>query len=329
MVRTNDISVVFFGVGSIGQRHIQNLKSLGVSKVYVYDPNPDLVDEVSKKHEVIPVKKEDVWSKEYDIAFITNPNSLHLDTALEAAKHGCHLFIEKPLATSMEGLGELIELVREKNLITIVGCNMRFHPGPKKVKQLLEEQTIGRVLSGHVETGSFLPAWRPLQDYKQSYSARKDLGGGCVLDCIHEIDLACWYFGIPEDVKSYVFNTGFIGIECEDTSDILMKYEEGFSCFVHIDYIQQTYERKCRIVGEKGTIWWDINKQEVTLYIAEDKTYVPYSHPVDYDLNQMYIDEVRHFLDCVSKKEQTTNNIYDAEEILRVAFKVKEDSGLI
>ena len=329
MVKTNDLSIIFFGVGSIGQRHIQNLKSLGVSKVYVYDPNSDLVDEVSKKHEVIPVKKEDVWSKEYDIAFITNPNSLHLDTALEAAKHGCHLFIEKPLATSMEGLRELIELVREKNLITIVGCNMRFHPGPKKVKQLLEEQTIGRILSGHVETGSFLPAWRPWQDYKQSYSARKDLGGGCVLDCIHEIDLACWYFGIPEDVKSYVFNTGFIGIECEDTSDILLKYEEGFSCFVHIDYIQQTTERKCRIVGEKGTIWWDINKQEVTLYIAEDKTYVPYSHPVNYDLNQMYIDEARHFLDCVSKKEQTTNNIYHAEEILRVAFKVKEDSGLI
>jgi len=130
-------------------------------------------------------------------------------------------------------------------------------------------------------------------------------------------------------VKSYVFNTGFIGIECEDTSDILMRFKEGFSCFVHIDYIQQTNERKCRIVGEKGTIWWDINKQEVTLYIAEDKTYVTYSHPVNYDINQMYIDEVRHFLDCVLKKEQTDNNIYDAEEILRVAFKVKEDSGLI
>jgi|TARA_B100000315_G_C14557407_1_gene578835 predicted dehydrogenase len=329
MVRTNDLSIVIFGVGSIGQRHIRNLKSLGVSKVYIYDPNSDLVDEVSEKHEVMPVSKNDIWSNKYDVAFITNPNSLHLDTALEAAKHGCHLLIEKPLATSMEGLEELIDLVRERDLITIVGCNMRFHSGPKKVKQLLEERTIGRILSGYVTAGHFLPFWKPGQDYKQSYSARKDLGGGCVLDGIHEIDLVCWYFGIPEDVKSYVFNTGVLGIEVEDTSDILMKFEEGFSCYVHIDYLQQTYERKCRIIGEKGTIWWDINKQEVTLYTAEDKTYVTYSHPVDYDINQMYIDEVRHFLDCISTGSQAANSVYAAREILEVALKAKGDSDFI
>lgn len=320
---SKDLSFIFFGVGSIGQRHIRNLKGLGINNIYVYDPNSDMAKEVSEKYGVVPVKKDDIWSYKYDVAFVTNPNSMHFDTALEAARHGCHLLIEKPLSTQLEGLDELMGLVKEKNLITIVGCNMRFHPGPKKVKELLEKGVIGRILSGHVESGSFLPGWRPWQDYKQSYSARKDLGGGCVLDCIHEIDLACWYFGIPEEVKSYIFNTGFIGIECEDTADILMKYKEGFSCFVHIDYIQQTYERKCRIVGEKGTIWWDINKQEVILYLAEERSYVRYSHPVNYDINQVYIDEIRHFLDCVLKGIQTTNSVFSAREILKVALRAK------
>lgn len=321
--KTNSLSFVFFGVGSIGQRHIRNIKSLGISNIYVYEPNTDLAEEVSKKYEVTRVKKDNLWLHKYDVAFVTNPNSMHLDTAIEAAKHGCHLLIEKPLATSLEGLDELMGLVKEKNLITIIGCNMRFHPGPKKVKELLENGIIGSILSGYVESGSFLPGWRPWQDYKKSYSARKDLGGGCVLDCIHEIDLACWYFGIPQDVKSYIFNSGFIGIECEDVADILLKYKEGFTCFVHIDYIQQTYERKCRIVGKKGTIWWDINRQEVTVYLAEEKNYLKYSHPVNYDINQVYIDEISHFLDCISKKVQTTNSVFSAKEILKVALMAK------
>ncbi|MBW8000460.1 MAG: Gfo/Idh/MocA family oxidoreductase [Planctomycetes bacterium] len=321
----NGLSFIFFGTGSIGQRHIRNLKSLGIDSknIYIYEPNNELAEKVSKEHGVVPVDDGSLWSNKYSVAFVTNPNSMHFDTALAAAKHGCHLFIEKPLATSLDGLDELLDIAKQKNLISIVGCNMRFHPGPAKVKQLLDEKVIGRILSGHVETGSFLPGWRPWQDYKESYSARKDLGGGCVLDCIHEIDLTCWYFGIPQDLKSYVSNTGFIGIECEDVADILMRYEDGFSCFVHIDYIQQTYERKCRIVGEKGTIWWDTNAGEVKVYLAADNSFTKYCEPIDYDDGEAYVEELKHFLDCVDKKVQTQNSIFSAVEILKTALKAK------
>lgn len=158
-------SVIIFGIGSIGKRHLTNLLNLGFNDICVYDPNTNMLDEVTKKYNVNAVDKSDLWSRQYDIALITNPNAFHLQTAVDAARNNCHLFIEKPLATGNDGLPELLDLVQSNNLITIVGCNMRFHPGPKKVKQLMEEGAIGRVLTAHIDGGFALPKWRPWQDY--------------------------------------------------------------------------------------------------------------------------------------------------------------------
>ena len=75
---------------------------------------------------------------------------------------------------------------------------MRFHRGPIKVKQLLNDEVIGRPVSAHLWVSSYLPSWHPTEDYREMYSAKKELGGGVVMDSIHEIDLTHWLFGKPD-----------------------------------------------------------------------------------------------------------------------------------
>src|SRR5229473_3673854 len=113
---------------------------------------------------------EQAWDYRPDVVLITAPTSLHVPLALKAAEVGCHLFIEKPLSNHLEGVEQLLTAVRERNLVTLVGCNLRFHPGLMRIKKLLEERAIGRVIGARVEVGQYLPDWHPQEDYRQSYS---------------------------------------------------------------------------------------------------------------------------------------------------------------
>jgi predicted dehydrogenase len=127
-----------------------------------------------------------------DFVVIATPTHLHLEHGLRVVREGVHLFMEKPLCHSPEGMSEFAALVESKKVVSMVGCNMRFHPGPARVKQLLSEGRIGRILFARLHTGSYLPKWRPSTDYRTNYAAREETGGGCILDWIHEIDLTRW-----------------------------------------------------------------------------------------------------------------------------------------
>src|SRR5262249_44881068 len=150
---------------------------------------------------------------------VTAPTHLHVPLAREAAAHGCDLFIEKPLSHSWDGVEELRHEVRRRGLVTMVGCNMRFHPGPARVHELLRRGAIGRPLAARIFTGSYLPDWRPGTDYRKSYSASSERGGGVLLDCIHEIDLALWYFGPARLAAAVAAPAETIGLDVEGVAE--------------------------------------------------------------------------------------------------------------
>src|SRR5262249_30026105 len=152
---------------------------------------------------------------------------------------------------------ELKSLVREKKLTSLVGCNMRFHPGPARVKQLLEEEALGKILFARIHAGSYLPEWRPGSDYRSNYAAKAATGGGCLLDCIHEIDLARWYLGEVESVYCCAGHLSSLEMETEDVASLICQHTNGAVSEIHLDYVQRTYERGCQIVGEQGSIFWD------------------------------------------------------------------------
>lgn len=320
-------TVIVIGCGSIGQRHIKNLLSITNNRpqVLAFDINMNKLQEIKELNRSIIASTDinGLWDLNPSIAFITNPTALHTKYALEAVRHGCHLFIEKPLSDNLKNINRLIELIKNKNLITMVGCNMRFYWAVKKIKNLIGRQVIGKIVSARIEAGQYLPDWHPWEDYRQMYSARKELGGGVILDAIHEIDYSMWLLGNVKNVKSIFGKLSNLEIETEDTAEILLKFKNGPIANIHMDYVQRSYSRSCKIIGEEGTIFWDFNRHCIELYTAKTKKIKIIKEPDNYETNQMYTDEIKYFLDRVKRRENTFNGVVDAAETLKVALLAK------
>lgn len=319
------MKLLIIGCGSIGQRHIRNLISLKAGDLLVFDIDPYKLDKVKGEFSNLTVSDDlnILWKAKPSIAFIAVPNSWHIKYALEAAKKGCHLFIEKPLSHNLKGVDQLIELAKTKKLITMVGCNMRFYWAINSIKKLLEKRAVGKLISARIETGQYLPDWHPEEDYREMYSARKKLGGGVILDAIHEIDYSMSLFGEVKDVLCMFGRLSDLEIETEDVAELLLRFKDRLIVSIHLDYIQRVYSRSCKIIGEEGTIFWDFNDHKIKYFSAKTKRWREIDEPRGYDTNQMYIDEVRYFLSAVKNNRKTVNEVVDSLSALKVALKAK------
>ena len=315
------------GGGSIGSRHLRNLNKLGIEMLGVVDPDASRRDAIAAE---IPVTKFSRLQEGLDWApnfvVVATPTHLHAAQTLEVVRAGLPVFVEKPLSHTAAGVSEIADVVEKKKLVSMVGCNMRFHPGPAKVKKLIEEGQVGKILFARVHTGSYLPEWRPNTDYRTNYAARVETGGGCILDCIHEIDLTRWYLGEVQSVFCWAGHLSSLEIETEDVAIMVCRHASGAMSEIHLDYVQRTYERGCQIVGELGSIFWDFNAGAVRSYSAAGKEWVTYPQPETWQVNQMYVDEMKHFLDCMEQKRATTLPIPEAARLMRVVFAAKASS---
>ena len=326
--RTGSRRVLVIGCGSIGTRHLKNLVTLGVEEIVACDTRPDRLGEVKAQFKVDTV--DDVaqaWAYRPHAVVIATPPSLHVPLALDAAERGCHLFIEKPLSDQLDdALERLLAIVQERKLVTLVGCNMRFHPTLRAVKQLCGERAVGHIVAARVEMGHALPEWHPWEDYRTGYSARRGLGGGVILDAIHELDYIRWLLGEVVAVSAYAGKLSQLEIETEDVAAILLRFANGAIGEVHLDYVQRVYSRTCQIIGEEGTIRWDYGTGETRWYTAASRTWQTISNPSRWDPNEMYLDEMRHFLRCLAHEEDPVVDVRDAARTLDVALAAKTSS---
>ena len=319
---------VVIGCGSIGKRHIGNLKALNAGEILAWDLREDRRREASTRFSVESIATfDDAWKRRPNVAVIAAPTSTHVPLALQAAKRGCHLFIEKPVSDRLEGLTELLDVVTNQGLVTLVGCNMRFHPGLMKVKRLLEEKAVGRVVSARVEVGSYLPDWHPWEDYRETYSALAHLGGGVILDAIHELDYIRWMLGDVRAVACFAGKESGLDIETEDTAAILLRFAEGAIGEVHLDYVQREYSRTCQIIGDEGTIRWDYGAGEVRLYSGIARQSEVFHDPPGWAPNSMYVDEMRHFVRCLAGEEKPALDVFEGRRVLEVALAAKESAA--
>jgi predicted dehydrogenase len=322
------VKALVVGGGSIGTRHLKNLGTLGVTERAFVEPNPARRETVMQETGVPGLETFEQgldWGP--DLAVIATPSNLHVAQATAAAEARVHLFVEKPLSHDAEGLGTLVQVVQAQKLTTLVGCNMRFHPGPAQVKALLDAGAVGDVLFARIQTGSYLPAWRPWQDYRQSYSANASMGGGCLLDCIHEIDLARWYLGGMTRVFCLAGKRSPLELDVEDVAALTCEHEGGAFSEIHLDYVQRTYERGCQIAGTTGSIFWDFRAATVRWYEAAEDRWTTFEQPDAWEINDMYLAETRHFLDCIRDGTPTTLPVEDAVGVMQAVFAAKRSAA--
>lgn len=231
-----------------------------------------------------------------DAALVCNPTSRHVHVALEAARAGCHLLIEKPVSHVLEGLSELRSEAVRRGLQVLVGFQWRFHPAIQMARRYVTEGAIGRVLHAEAHWGEDLRRWHPAEDYRTGYSARADLGGGALLTLCHPFDYLRWIVGEVTAVAAQARRLTGLEIDVEDCANVLLSFAGGAMGVVHLDYVQAPPAHWLEIVGENGAIRWDHSHGEIQL-VRSDQHQV---FPAAVQRNEMFLDEMRHFIACVT-----------------------------
>ncbi len=315
------------GAGSIGRRHARNLKALGARRIWVYDVDSHRARSLAAEVEGRAWEDWDaVLRAGPRVALVCSPPVFHVSQALDLARVGAHLFIEKPLSVSLEGVEALVNEVHRRDLKVLVGCNFRFHPGLQRLRTWLEEGALGKPLYARAVFGQYLPDWHPWEDYRRGYSARKDLGGGVLLDRIHEFDTLWWLFGPPQRVQGWLVHTGSLDIETEDLVEAWLEYPQGLRATVHTDYLNRRYTCRLEILGTQGTATWSFAPHRVTLYRAESGEEVRLAWP-RYDWNAMYVEQMRHFLRVLAGLEPSMKPLDQAWGLLKTVLMVRESAA--
>ena len=321
--------VLIVGLGSIGRRHLVNLKLIEPAAhitIWHQRSKRQHVAEAPSPADCVVYSLEDALDTKPNVALITNPASLHIETGLALTQQGIHLFIEKPLSNTLDGVDELLDLCRQRGLVLMVGYNFRFYRPLQVMRQALQEGRIGCIIAVRSEAGQFLPEWRPGSDYRQSVSARHDLGGGAVLELSHELDYVRWLVGEVKTVSAQVGHLSDLEIDVEDTAEIILQFRNGAIGSVHLDMVDRATTRTCRIIGTGGTLTWDGACHLVRLFSAVTNTWLDL-HPVEtIDRNEMYVAELRHFLDCVRGNDIPIVSGDDGRQVLEIALAAKQSS---
>ena len=303
-------TALIIGAGSIGQRHIVNLKNIGITNITALRSKKGHYKKLPKELGVNEIDSwDDVKSIKPDIAIISNPSSLHIDSALKASSSIKGIFIEKPISNNLTGCNQLIELLDDKKITSFVGHNLMFHPMIKEIRKFIHENDIGEIINIQCQVGQWLPDWHPYEDYTKAYYARKDLGGGVALSLIHEIHLALELAGLPIYVSGEITEYQQLNLDVDVCSDLMIKHKSGAVSQIHLDFLQRPSHRSGLVTFEKAWLSYDFSKMEITAQRINEEPYELFKNS-DYDANNMYIDELKEFICMV--EEGRIKHKYDA-----------------
>jgi predicted dehydrogenase len=318
------MKALVIGYGSIGSRHIENLTNYLKIQCVVLSQRKN--DSFLKKNNCILVNSlKDGINEKPDFAVIANETHLHLKTAMKIAKSKIPFLIEKPLSNNLKNVENLIHIIKQNKISTLVGCNLRFHPCFIETKKIILKKKLGQIISVQSQNSSYLPNWHPDEDYSKSYSAKKK-SGGIVYTCIHEIDYLFWFFGKVSFISSSVGKYSNLKIKTDDLAEIILKFKNQMICNLHLDFNQKSPIRYCRIIGTKGILHLNFLNSELSFFDYKINKWKILLYLEKYDSNSMYVDELNHFVDCIIKNKKSINPIIENYEILKVADAIQKSS---
>ncbi|MBQ7096523.1 MAG: Gfo/Idh/MocA family oxidoreductase [Clostridia bacterium] len=315
----SDYKVLIAGCGSIGKRHAECLRDIGVKEFVFFDPDPERSRELADLYGRTTVSSyEEGLKGDCDCVYILSPTKLHIKQAFAAANAGKHIFLEKPLSDSSEGVGELGALVEEKGIVAEVGFCFRFHQGIQKLKNLLDEGKIGKLVSVRAMMGEHFPDVRPdyLSTYYVKYSGAFEL--------VHDLDLAIFLANeTPIECDGFFGSYSGLGFESPDTVEMIVKFP---SCLanVHLDFFQSPRTRTMTVLGTQGQMiltfsTWD----EYELRIFSRSTNEWEIIKGETQRNDMFRAESLNFFETIEGRAKNLCPLSEAKKSLIVCENIK------
>jgi predicted dehydrogenase len=331
---------LFIGLGSIGQRHLRNLLSLAPTAkvsalrhsrtVPVLSENNQVVQgaDIVRHYGITEFDSLEVsLSTRPDLIFITNPSNLHCEMATLALDTQAFIFIEKPLSNDWRGVEQLAAKERATGVQRIaVGYQFRFHPALRLVSGMLKENRIGRIVGVRLVNGEYLPGWHPYEDYRNSYAARRDLGGGALVTQIHDFDYAMSLFGNPNRIFAVGGQLSSLEVDVEDSVQVLMSCNRDGNVFpvsISQDYLQWPPQRGFAVVGDQGRIDCDLIRNVVTLSNRTLEKEEHHEFP-GFVRNEMFMDVMRNFLAFAAGEEEPAVDLACGMASLKVALAARK-----
>lgn len=307
------------GLGSIGRRHLKNLLALGQEDIILYRTHQGSLDDAELNK--FPVESDFLKALKHrpDAVIVSNPTALHMEVAIPTAEAGCALFIEKPLAHNLDDLYQLEKILQEKQNIVFSAFQLRFNPGLRKIHHILENAELGKPLTFECYWGEYLPGWHPWEDYRKSFAARKDLGGGVVLTVCHPFDYLRWMFGDPAQLFAATGNASTLDLDVEDFADVIIKFKNGVLGHLHLDYFRQPPRNDFEITCAEGVIYWDHASSNVKIQ-KPDNSEVIFPAPEGFERNTMFLDEMRHFIGLIEGNEQPICDFFEGKKSLELVM---------
>lgn len=317
---------VITSLGSIGLRHLQNLRLLRPDSQIAVLRRPEA------QHIDLPAGCDFLFTDFQDLieyrptaAVVAGPASTHIEIATKLVERGIPVLVEKPISNNLDGVKTLIEKADASNIVLMTGYNLRFLSSLSSVRNKLLSGEIGNILAVRAEVGQYLPSWRPALQYSESVSARKSLGGGALLELSHEIDYIYWLFGMPHSVYCDGGTYSDLKIDVEDVAEIVLEYREP-SCLIsiHLDFLQHHASRCCKFIGSEGTLIWDGIDDQITVHALGNDGIETTTLNFEQDRNSMYLDELAHFLECVEKNSVPMSSGKEGMDVLTIAMAAKQ-----
>ncbi len=304
-------TVVIIGLGSAGKKHVDSLLELKKNTIDIFALR-NKSSNVSKYKNVINIFDLEELTRKPDCFIVSNPTALHFETIKPLLRFKKPIFIEKPVVMNLTQATKL-EIALSKNpVLTYVGCNLRFLKVLQFSKDFLTNQSL-RINEINIYGGSYLPNWRPTQDFKLSYSANTSMGGGIHLDFIHEIDYLFWLVGKPLGSTKIFRSHSSLNINAVDYANFCFIYKD-FVVSVILNYYRMDRKRTCEIVTDSGTILIEIENGKV--YFNQKLIFESEQTILD-----TYTDQMRYFLDCVKAETKPFNDFTEAFEVLKMCLK--------
>lgn len=326
------MKILIAGLGSIGRRHLRNLVALGEKDIVLYRTQkatlPD--DELAG----YPVETDLAAALEKHrprAVIVSNPTALHMDVAIPAAEYGCAILLEKPVSHDLSRVEELRRAVTKSGSRILVGFQFRHHPTLNKARELIAAGAIGRILSAHVHWGEYLPNWHPWEDYRQTYAARADLGGGVIVTLTHPLDYLRYLLGEVEALWSFNAHVSSLEMDVEDVAEIGLRFAGGAIGGVHLNYVQRPPLHRLEIVGTQGTLVWNNADAVLTMLQAPDAfgsiSAQPgavhserFEPPAGFERNQLFLSQTRHFLEVAAGESEPLCTLEDGVRALELAL---------
>ena len=300
------VKICFFGMGSIGKRHLKNLVKILKERKLNFEI--DVVKRTREVDEEVRFYINNIYSIKdftptfYDIVFIVNDTSAHIETLNLMKNYSNNFFIEKPLSINVNKIN--INDYKDKKIY--IACPMRYS---NVIEYLKKEIDFSKVYSVRAICSTYLPDWRPTIDYRHNYSAKKELGGGVTLDLIHEWDYLTYLLGFPEKVFNLNKKVSHLEINSDDLSIYIAEYKDKL-VEIHLDYFGRIPTRKVEFFLKEGTVIGDFIKNTVTLENARE---IKLSDDID-----DYIKEMNNFLDIIFNQKDNFNNLENAYKVLKL-----------